>query len=140
MNRTTTCLPDKVSKAIADALALKSTGQAGLAVERLLPLIEEYPELTIAHACLAFMLSCSGAHEEAIERGRKAVLMGPTGEKTSLVLFHVLYKAGRRTEAVEEMKRFLAIRPSKEYAEIPKDLERISGGQWNGQLDLSKLV
>jgi predicted Zn-dependent protease len=140
MNRMNTCLPDNVSKAIADALALKSTGQAGLAVQRLLPLIEEYPELTIVHACLAFMLSCSGAHEEAIERGRKAVQMGPTGEKTSLVLFHVLYTAGRRTEAVEEMKRFLAIRPSKEYAKIAKDLERISNGQWDGELGLGSLV
>jgi hypothetical protein len=46
-------------------------------VQRLLPLVKEYPELAIVHACFAFVLSCKGAQDEAIERGRQAVLISP---------------------------------------------------------------
>ena len=127
-------LPDNVAQAIADALDLEVKGEGSLAVQRLLPLIEQHPELTVIHACLAFLLSCSGAHDAAIERRRKAVLMSPAAEKTSLVYFHVLYKAGRRKEAVEEMERYLAIRPSKEYAEIAKDLEGFLTSNGTGPL------
>jgi hypothetical protein len=49
------------------------------------------------------------------------VQLSPTSEKASFVLFDVLRTSGRHIEALDEMKRFLALRPSEEYTKIIKE-------------------
>jgi len=45
----------------------------------------------------------------------------------------VLWKAGQHIQALDEMKRFLTIRPSQEYADIIKDWEPGKGTRQDNQ-------
>ena len=50
--------------------------------------------------------------------GRVAVQLEPASERVSLLLFRVLWSAGERDMAFEEMKRFLAVGHSEEYSRM----------------------
>jgi predicted Zn-dependent protease len=108
----------RVIEAIEHAVDLDSKGQTALAVQHLSALITEFPAAASLQSYLAWLLSRSGHVNEAIHHGRQAILLSPTSEKASFVLFQVLWKSGQRIEALDEMKRFLALRPSKEYSEM----------------------
>jgi len=90
-------------------------------VQHLLPLMAEFPAAASIPGYVALFLNRSGRFVEAIEYGRQGTLLSPQSEKASLVLFHSLWKGGQRIEALDEMKRFLAIRPSEEYSKMLKE-------------------
>ena len=127
MTQTTGNSSPRVVEAIKHAIDLDSRGETGLAVQHLSALLAEFPSASSLRGYLAGFLSRSGKVEEAIEHGRHAVLLSPKSEKASLVLFHVLWKAGKHLEAFDEMKRYLAIRPSKEYSDLIKGWELSAG-------------
>ena len=68
-------------------------------------LVEEFPEASIVHSYYAWVLSREGKHREAIEHGRVAVKLSPESEISSIMLFRVLWSAGERQQAFDEMKR-----------------------------------
>ena len=113
----------RVVEAINHAVDLNRKGQTELAVQHLSALLTEFPTVASIHGYLALFLHGCGRFDEAIERGRQAVLLAPKSEKASLMLFHALWSAGQRIEALDEMKRFLAVRPSEEYSNFLKDWE-----------------
>jgi predicted Zn-dependent protease len=49
---------------------------------------------------------------------RECVGVSPQSELASLTLFHILMQLDRAEEALEEMKRFVSLRPSDEYSSI----------------------
>jgi len=108
----------RVVEAINHAFDLDSKGQTELAVQRLSALIAEFPTVGSVHACLALFLYRSGRFDEAIEHGRKAVQLSPKSGIASAVLHRALWKTGKRIEALDEMKRLLAIRPSEVYSKM----------------------
>ncbi len=113
----------RVIGTINQAIDLDAKDETALAVQRLTALLEEFPGAASIHAYLAWFLSRGGHFNEAIEHARQAVQLSQKSEKASLVLFHVLWKAGQQSQAIEEIRRFLAIRPSDEYTNILKKWE-----------------
>jgi len=113
----------RVAEAINHAIDLNSKGHIELAVQHLSALIAEFPTVASIRGYIALFLFNSGRFGEAIEHGRKAVLLAPKSEKASLVLHAALWSAGKRIEALDEVKRFLALRPSEEYSKMIKEWE-----------------
>ena|SRR2546426_6215634 len=113
----------RVVEAINHAIDLHRKGQTELAVQHLSASLAEFPTVAAIRGYLALLLHGCGRFDEAIQHGRQAVLLAPKSEKASLVLFHALWSAGQRIEALDEMKRFLAVRPSEEYSNFLKDWE-----------------
>ena len=113
--------------AIKDAIHFREMNESGLAVELLTPLAAEFPEEPSIHAYLAWCLYDDERFTEAIEHGRLATHLRPRNELASLVLFHALWNSGNRSEAIEEIKRFLPLRRSEsktpQYAEILRKWE-----------------
>jgi predicted Zn-dependent protease len=68
-------------------------------------LVEEFPEASIVHSYYSWVLSREGKHREAIEHGRVAVRLSPDSEISSVMLFRVLWSAGEKQQALDEMKR-----------------------------------
>jgi tetratricopeptide (TPR) repeat protein len=124
-----------VIEGINQAIELNAEGNTDLAVRRLAALIEEFPAASSAHAYLAWFLSNGGHFSQAVEHARRAVEMSKESERASLVLFHVLWKAGQANLAIAEIRRFLGIRPSEEHARILSDWEAggygLDGNDWN---------
>jgi tetratricopeptide (TPR) repeat protein len=111
----------RVLEAINRAIVLDEDNQTAAAVELLMPLVAEFPEAAIIHGYLASYLLTCRRFDESIAHARQAVRLSPRSEKASVVLLHVLRGTGRHGEARDEMKRFLAIRWSDEYARILKE-------------------
>lgn len=111
----------RVIEGIKHATDLASKGETGSAILYLLALIENVPIAASLHAYLAIFLSRAGRLNEAIEHGRQAIQLSPTSEKASFVLFDALRTSGHHIEALDEMKRFLALKPSEEYSRIIKE-------------------
>jgi predicted Zn-dependent protease len=119
----------RVVEAIKYAIALNSEGQTDLAVQHLLPLMAEFPAAASIPGYVALFLNRSGRFVEAIEYGRQGTQLSPQSEKASLVLFHSLWNAGQRIEALDEMKRFLSANPSEEYSRMIKEWELSEGDE-----------
>jgi tetratricopeptide (TPR) repeat protein len=114
----------RVIAAITEAVNLDAGGQTARAVELLKPLAAELPQAASLRAYLAWFLLRDGQFDDAIKCGGQAVQLSPQSEKASLIYFHALWKAGQRSQALDEMKRFLILRPSsQEYANIIKEWE-----------------
>ncbi|MGA2435292.1 MAG: hypothetical protein ABSG25_08405 [Bryobacteraceae bacterium] len=121
----TNTAPPEVIEAIKDAVRVHLKGQTALAVQQLSSLVAQFPNLTIIHSYLGWLLSESGQPNKAIEHARQATLLSPFSEKASLVLFTVLWEAGQRTQALDEMKRVVAIGTSKAYSDLVDQMEQI---------------
>ena len=110
------------------AIDLAKVGDLAQAVQLMSDLVAEFGEAASARGYLAWFLLELGRKEEAIQQSRRAILLAPGSEKASLIHFQVLWQSGKHIEALDEMKRFLTIRPSQVYTEIIKkwepDLER----------------
>ena len=111
----------RVIAGIRRATDLGSRGDLDAAVRHLLALTEEFPAAASLHGYVALFLSRAGRLGEAIEHGRRATQLSPRSEKASLVLFKALWTDGRRMEALDEMKRYLALRPSTEYTRMIRE-------------------
>ena len=113
----------RVVSGINAAIEFAAKDQLAAAIKLLTTLAEEFPKASAVHGYLAWYLLEDGRHREAIQRSGIAVRLSPESEIASLVHFHALWKAGEHTDALDEMKRFLSIRPSDEYANILKGWE-----------------
>ncbi|MGA2069701.1 MAG: tetratricopeptide repeat protein [Thermoguttaceae bacterium] len=133
MTQTTGNNHPRVVSGINEAIDLAANDQNSVAVQLLTALAEEFPQASSVHGYLAWFLLQIGRHQEAIEHSREAVSLSPKSERASLVHFHVLWKAGQHIQALDEMKRFLTIRPSQEYADIIKDWEPGKGTRQDNQ-------
>jgi predicted Zn-dependent protease len=109
------------------AVELAEESQTASAVTLLLALVAEFPRAPLAHAYLGWVLSRDGRHREAIEHGKAAIQLAPTSERASLLLFRMLWSAGEREQAFDEMKRFVAIGHSGEYTRVMLELNQIEG-------------
>jgi tetratricopeptide (TPR) repeat protein len=121
MTQTTGNRDPLVIEGIKQATDLDSKGETESAVRNLLALIKDFPAAASLHGYVALFLSRSGRLDEAIGYARQAIHLSPKSEKASLVLFGALWTAGLHIEALDEMKRFLAIRTSEEYTKMIKE-------------------
>ena len=106
---------------INKAIGLDADNQTALAVQLLTALAAEFPQAASVHSYLAWYFLRNSQLDEATEHGRQAVALSPKSEKASLIYFHVLWKSGQHVQALEEMKRFLTLRPSEEYINLIKE-------------------
>lgn len=114
----------RVFDTVSQVVELVANDQIPLATERLTALVAEFPKEGLAHGYLAWVLSCRGQYREAIEHGRVAVQLSPRSERVSLLYFRVLWGADQREQAMDEMRRFVALEDSEEYARLILELEQ----------------
>lgn len=91
-------------------------GKYAEAEEFFRPLLEEFPQASLVHSYMCWILSVAGKHREAIEHGRVGVRLQPESELSSVMLFRALWGAGEQALAFEEMKRLEKYGRSEEYA------------------------
>lgn len=108
----------RVIEGIKQAISLDHKGETESAIRELSALLKDFPDAASLHGYIALFLSNAGRLDEAIEHGRHAIRLSPKSEKASLVLFQALSKAQRYLEALDETKRFLALKPSEEYSRM----------------------
>jgi tetratricopeptide (TPR) repeat protein len=116
----------RLMEVIRQAVEFDEKGDSAFALQILAAVVEEFPGLALGHSYLGWVLSRAERHGEAIEHGRVAVRLSPESERVSLLLFRVLWSAGERDLAFEEMKRFLAIGHSDEYSKMLEEWKVIS--------------
>lgn len=97
-------------------------GDLQAAIEQLNDLIIKYPENGLLHAVLANNYWDLGSLDTAESEFSKGIELYPKNEHCSLGFFHFLWEQNKQIEALDEMKRFLAIAKSDEYNEILKSL------------------
>ncbi len=97
---------------IEQATSLDELGQTGRAVQLLTGLVAEFSHASAIHGYLGHYLSGTGQHDDAVLHSQQAVNLSPRSEKASHVHFHALWRAGRWSEAFDETKRFVRIRPA----------------------------
>jgi predicted Zn-dependent protease len=117
----------RVTEVIRAAVDSAAEGDAAFAELILRALVEQFSRTAIAHGYLAWILSHREKHREAIEHGRVAIQLEPTSERVSLLYFRVLWAAGERNEALDEVKRFTAIGHSDEYSRMLEEWAEMDG-------------
>jgi tetratricopeptide (TPR) repeat protein len=108
----------RYAKKMNHAIDLAKAGNFAQALDIVSRLVEEFGEAASGHGYLAWFLLELGRHKEAIQHSRQAIALAPNSENASLIHFQVLWQSGKQIEALDEMKRFLTIRPSKLYTEL----------------------
>jgi predicted Zn-dependent protease len=111
----------RVAAAIDRAIELDENDQSSSAVQLLARLAEEFPQTASVHAYLGWFLLRVERTADAVGHARQAVELAPGSEKASLIYFHTLWKSGQQAQALDEMKRFIAIQPSNEYSALIDD-------------------
>jgi predicted Zn-dependent protease len=124
MSETQDDLYPRVMEVIRQAVEQEKQGDIAFATQILTAVVEEFPGLAVGHSYLGWIFSRVGRHREAIEHGRVAVELSPKSERASLMLFRVLWAAVQREQAFDEMKRFLAVGHSEEYARMLEEWDR----------------
>ena len=109
---------ERVLGVIREVIDLEAQGQREEAEWLLKPLVEEFPEASLLHSYMAWVLSRNGKFREAIEHGRVAVKLSPESEMSSIMLFRVFWSAGEHVQAFDEMKRLEKYGHSEEYARL----------------------
>jgi predicted Zn-dependent protease len=112
---------ERVLGAIREVIDMDAQGQREEAEQLLKPFVEEFPGASILHSYMAWILSRSGKHREAIEHGRVSVKLSPESEMSSVMFFRVLWSAGEHAQAFEEMKRLEKYGHSEQYAELMRE-------------------
>jgi predicted Zn-dependent protease len=112
---------ERVLGAIREVIEMDANGQHAEAEAFFRPLLDEFPQASLVHAYLCWILSRSGKHREAIEHGRVAVKLQPESELSSVMLFRALWGAGEHALAFEEMKRLEKYGHSEEYARLMQE-------------------
>jgi predicted Zn-dependent protease len=118
-------IPDEAAERVLDTIRevieMDANGQQAEAEAFFRPLVEEFPQASLVHAYMCWILSRSGKHREAIEHGRVAVRLQPESELSSVMLFRALWGAGEHALAFEEMKRLEQYGHSEEYARMMQE-------------------
>jgi len=115
----------RVTEVIRAAVDAEAENDPAFAELILRALVEQFPRTAIAHGYLAWILSHREKHREAIEHGRVAIALEPKSERVSMLYFRVLWGAGERNEALNEVKRFTAVGHSEEYSRMLEEWARI---------------
>jgi len=110
-----------------DAMKLRDAGDLVAARQMLDSLVEQLEPadrmlLSHSHTQLGYMCKLLADRRAQEAHWRAAVAATPTYDLPSLGLFHTPYNEKRRTEAFEEMVRFLRRKYSGQYAEMLKGL------------------
>jgi predicted Zn-dependent protease len=121
MNQIPDSAAERVLGTIREAIDLDDQGQSAEAARVLGVLVEEFPEASIIHSYLAWVLSRGAKHREAIEHGRVATRLSPESELSSIMLFRTLWSAKEHQQAFDEMKRFTARGHSEEYERMMQE-------------------
>jgi hypothetical protein len=108
----------RVMEVIRHAVVADEQNDTAFALQIMTAVVEEFPALAMGHSYLGWVLSRSDRHSEAIKHCREGVRLSPDLERASLLLFRVLWSAGERDLAFEEMKRFMAVGKSEEYSKM----------------------
>jgi predicted Zn-dependent protease len=127
MNQIPDDAAERVLGTIREAIDLDEQGQSAEAAKVLGVLVEEFPEASIIHSYLAWVLSRDGKHREAIEHGRVAIKLSPESELSSIMLFRALWSAKEHQLAFDEMKRFTALGHSDEYERMMQEWSTAEG-------------
>ena len=109
---------ERVLGTIREATELGDEGKHGEAEALFQPLVDEFPQASLLHSYMAWILSRGGKHREAIEHGRIAIKLSPESEMASVMLFRALWSAGEHALAFEEKKRLEQYGHSEEYARM----------------------
>ncbi|HUB28572.1 MAG TPA: hypothetical protein VL967_02705 [Terracidiphilus sp.] len=112
---------ERVLGTIREIIDLDGQGKQEDAEALLKPLVDEFPGASLLHSYMAWILSRSGKHREAIEHGRVAVKLTPESEMSSIMFFRVLWSAGEHAQAFDEMKRLEKFGHSEEYARMMQE-------------------
>lgn len=121
MNQIPDSAAERVLATISEVIELDGEGKSEQAQQWMKALVDEFPEASIAHSYMAWVLSRAGRHREAIEHGRVAVNLSPESEMSSIMLFRVLWSAGEHQQAFDEMKRLEQHGRSEEYARLMRE-------------------
>ena len=108
---------------INKAMRFAHDGKFAQAVQLLRSLAGEFPKAGSVRCYLAWSLSKLGQNKEALKHSRQAIILSPKSEYASLAHYLVLCQNRKWIEALDEMKRFVMIRPSKVYTKIIKSWE-----------------
>jgi predicted Zn-dependent protease len=108
----------QVTEVIRQAVDAEANNDPAFAELILRALVEQFPRTAVAHGYLAWILSQREKHREAIEHGRVAIQLEPKSERASMLFFRVLWGAGERNDALNEVKRFTAVGHSEEYSRM----------------------
>lgn len=114
----------RVTEVIRQAVDSEANNDQGFAELILRALVKQFSRTAIAHGYLAWILSHRDKHREAIEHGRVAIQLEPKSERVSMLFFRVLWGAGERNEALNEVKRFTAVGHSDEYSRMLEEWAR----------------
>ncbi|MGD0546202.1 MAG: hypothetical protein ABR991_00045 [Terracidiphilus sp.] len=115
----------RVTEVIRQAVDSVANNDPGFAELILRALVEQFPRTAIAHGYLAWILSHREKHRPAIEHGRVAIQLEPKSERVSMLFFRVLWGAGERNDALNEVKRFTAVGHSDEYSRMLEEWAKI---------------
>jgi predicted Zn-dependent protease len=121
MNQIPDAAAERVLGTIQETIDLDSNGQTAEAEQLMKALVDEFPQASILHSYMAWVLSRGAKHREAIEHGRVAIKLSPESEMSSIMLFRVLWSAGEHQQAFDEMKRLETHGHSEEYARMMQD-------------------
>ena len=104
-----------------DAVKLRDQGKFDEALVVLERLFSKDPRnlALVCHGRFEFGL---GRLDKAADFFRLAIDVSHISETASLGLFHCLWNMGKKVEALDEMKRFMSISYSKDYAEILNEI------------------
>jgi lipoprotein NlpI len=116
----------RVEEVIRQAIDADEHNDNAFAEMIMTQLAVEFPRLAIVHAYLGWVFSRAEKHRTAIEQARLAIQLDPTSERVSMMLFRVLWSAKEYVLAQEEMKRFVAVGHSEEYARMLEEWQQIS--------------
>jgi predicted Zn-dependent protease len=109
---------ERVLGVIREVIEMDANGQYAEAEAFFRPLLDEFPQASLVHSYMCWILSRSGKHREAIEHGRIAINLTPQSELSSVMLFRALWGAGEHALAFEEMRRLEKYGHSEEYARM----------------------
>ncbi len=97
-------------------------GKHADAIAVLTLLVERHPDRGAVWGSLGKAYFEAGDFPAAAEAFGRTTVLSPSSELASLGLFHSLWKTGAGAAALVEMKRFLSVAPSAEYATLLCDL------------------
>ncbi len=98
-----------IGQSLIKARELSETGKSDQARMLLLEILQQDKNHQTALLMLGGSYFCAEKFQEAEMVFERLVLMEPGTGKFSIALFNTLWKQGRTDEAVEEIRRFLAV-------------------------------
>jgi tetratricopeptide (TPR) repeat protein len=112
----------EIDLAFKEAICLRDAGDIQGAISILRSLYNDHPDNLAILLALGNLFWKSLNYEEAIILFTQATCRSPDSELSSVALFHSLWDAKKKIEALDEAKRFLLRNDSSKYDEIIKGI------------------